>query len=114
MLFKNRVPRHEFHYEPLFLKEEPKELRERLRIPREEGRHRPRRSVLFWVVALAAALMLFEWLFPGSVASLRRPDVQIGLNDQVIRLRDAMTASPAEEAVRQDARPDSTARPAAE
>ena len=114
MLFKSRRPRHEFLYEPMFLEGEPKDLRERLRVPREEGRHRPRRSSLVWIAALGLALAMFETLFPGSIASLWRPDVEISLSDQVTRLGEALQAPPAEEAVTQDAEPDPEAGPPAE
>jgi hypothetical protein len=110
MLFGTRPPRRRFDYEPFFFKGPPKDLRERLRVPRDPDRHRPRRSALVWLAALGLALLMFETLFPGSIASLRRPDVEIGLNDQVTRLGKALQApSTTAEAPKTDVEADSAA-----
>jgi hypothetical protein len=72
-----------FQYTPIFKKEPPKDLRERMRVPRQPDRHKSKRSVFYWLLLIAAVLLLFQYLFPGSIHGLFFEDVQIEFSDQL-------------------------------
>jgi hypothetical protein len=83
MFFRSSNKHKSFQYTPLTVKEPPKDLRERMRVPRHPDRHKPGRSVLYWVLLIAAVLMLFQYLFPGSIQRLFHEDVQIEFGDHL-------------------------------
>jgi hypothetical protein len=87
MLGFRKPPRREFNYTPFYLKEPEKDLKERLRIPREDDYFRKRRSSLSWVILLVLFLGLFEFLFPGIVRQWFQPDVTIEMHESIERLR---------------------------
>lgn len=86
MLGFRKPPRREFNYTPLFYKKPEGDLRERLRIPRNEDHFKRRRSSLHWLFLLVVFLGLFEYLFPGVVRRFFQPDVEIQLHERLQRL----------------------------
>ncbi|MCB1047801.1 MAG: hypothetical protein KDC10_11450 [Calditrichaeota bacterium] len=81
MKFGSSRARRSFGYTPFFLKEPPKELRERLKFRRSSGLEDRARSARRWLLVAVASLLLIWYLFPEVVSSFWLDSVQIGSED---------------------------------
>jgi hypothetical protein len=83
MKFLTKYKRPQFNYTPMYLKEPKKDLRERMRIPRDPDRHRGARPWWHYLLLLMFFLFCYWRLFPEITGNLLIPDIVIDSTDEV-------------------------------